>query len=787
MFVQEFEFDVRHRLSKKRVAVGRFLHAHCETLCFASEEGSVVLFDALSADKKQRFQHIPVGQQVHTLAAAGFRRAEVGVLTSYDSLLIGSESLLRAHNVLQNADDFAVQCTDGVQDLLALRPLRPRNTSDSVAFVCVAGHSTVQVLDQHGSELSWNIVGEAVAQVTAMSAEHSARRNFDLQSHPIVVGCRDTSLHMLQKDMLLWESKEAAPIVSVCAAFSSRSAWKNHDFGDVCVLGLSNGSVVGITSGRHKLWQKVGTNVKTPESIAAFEETVVVAYSNGEVEALNTGSGVVVWKQHFASPVVAVFAANLTAAASDLTVPVTNKHVVELRTAQRPSTGEIDFEINEKTNSLQLILCCESGAVFGLLECSALRKEVSALRQRKRLLKQQLSELQRNEEQAKMQSPKTANPASAPPLGTEIACTLSPRKIECDAITQIQLDEVKEKGHTENSWGLSEQYHGCLELQMVTNNAALIKLVVVFSDNLQNSASSNTNEPGHSLVFRPQQPSSKVTVPLQLARDEACNLQFKILVGFSSSSHDHLFEMSHRVPRFASYLYVRPKSLPAEILPTEAVTLPVSERMGRIVLWLNRAFLIDFEQRNARKTMTLGFRSLRNPRCLLLINVVPEEGVKDLSQALQLGAINGTATLPATCRLLRQLLDSVAERRDALARSCVDTADTIARLKTQVLRAEDARMLRDWRRMAARISDSASIHKELCSSHAMRRHNRQAATDDLRRVHRQLAHVSSLRTGHFRSAVLGVAREHVRNALRAGACCDEDFAVLAMALESGVT
>ncbi len=104
---------------------------------------------------------------------------------------------------------------------------------------------------------------------------------------------------------------------------------------------------------------------------------------------------------------------------------------------------------------------------------------------------------------------------------------------------------------------------------------------MLFADNLFD---------GESRVLhpKPSEQGSSVTIAIKLDKDAAVELNVKVMVGFRSSVQDHVFESTHRLPKFAAFELVKdPVGLQ---LPISVVTCHITERINRVALWINQSF-----------------------------------------------------------------------------------------------------------------------------------------------------------------------------------------------------
>ena len=58
---------------------------------------------------------------------------------------------------------------------------------------------------------------------------------------------------------------------------------------------------------------------------------------------------------------------------------------------------------------------------------------------------------------------------------------------------------------------------------------------------------------GESHVVHPKELSSSISIPLHPHRDVPIDLHIKAFVGYKSSTHFHVFELTRQLPRFSMY------------------------------------------------------------------------------------------------------------------------------------------------------------------------------------------------------------------------------------------
>lgn len=89
-----------------------------------------------------------------------------------------------------------------------------------------------------------------------------------------------------------------------------------------------------------------------------------------------------------------------------------------------------------------------------------------------------------------------------------------------------------------------------IELRLQTTNNTKIRAAIVFAEGLFKH---------ESFVVYPQEQevSDVISVPLRPPKDVPVDMHCKALVGYKSSSHYHVFELSRRLPRFSMYNLIR--------------------------------------------------------------------------------------------------------------------------------------------------------------------------------------------------------------------------------------
>ena len=188
---------------------------------------------------------------------------------------------------------------------------------------------------------------------------------------------------------------------------------------------------------------------------------------------------------------------------------------------------------------------------------------------------------------------------------------------------------------------------------------------------------------GESHVVHPKELSSSISIPLHPHRDVPIDLHIKAFVGYKSSTHFHVFELTRQLPRFSMYSLIPNSGSDERREPQGWVKLQSKERVQRIVMWLNQNFLLT-EELEAKNSLELDFLILRNNGLLSLVmdgsgSITIKTDDMDLAGDIvqSLGTYLGmedlatTAHFPAEISSLERLLSGAEELQVGLLFECM--------------------------------------------------------------------------------------------------------------------
>jgi len=309
----------------------------------------------------------------------------------------------------------------------------------------------------------------------------------------------------------------------------------------------------------------------------------------------------------------------------------------------------------------------------------------------------------------------------------------------------------------------------CLNLTLATNNDSLIKLTLLFSDALFET---------ESLVIHPSKPSNTLSIPIKLIKNTPYELLLKVVVGHRSSMQDHVFELTHTLPRFASFTSAKPR----ELTPKSSVTFHTGERVNRVVLWLNQAFALDASQPASNLTVTsdtlqAGFISVRD-NMSLVIKMGPENGgtvtiktdsmelagdvVQDLCKYLKIEELESVADFSLELEQFQQTLQHVEEYNAQRVKTSVDMADSSNVVKTLIIKAEDQRMLGCVGGMQKQYAALYDVNRELVGEYNKRANNHAELLASLKEVNNMIQKAARLRMGEAKARVVAACRKAIK-------------------------
>ena len=534
---------------------------------------------------------------------------------------------------------------------------------------------------------------------------------------------------------------------------------------DCFAYGLKNGTI-GVYVGNSKLWKIQNKEVITSMNVYDISDNknlspllcLIVGWSNGLVEARKIETGKVIWSSLCVDSsssaenesVAGIVVGNLRGGygannkqngRNQQMITISTKGYISAWIPKAKSPAHKQNANNNKTeqstmSSMMKRFSGDRSNANNAQEMASIDDldELESLVRERDELKEELEYLRSN-----WQTLKTGNmddPSLIPP-NTEIACTLTP--------------SIEKKR---------------LLLIMNTNNSTVIKCAVIYGDKVFENGS---------FMLCPSEPKSSITLPLKFEKDLQCTLSIKAIVGHLSSTQNHVFELSHRIPKFASYLYVPTPSIPKQARPVSYTAFVLPERINRLILWLNQAFLLEYEA-NTKKTIDISFVSLRSGEYMTIqcdnqnnIKLITEnltlsgDIIQDICQYLSITELNSTCHFQREFEKLRENLQNVEEFNDLRNKISIDIASNTAIIKSLIVKGEDSRVQKNWKDFKKNMSELYDVNQDMIGEFIKRQNNHKNLIKSLKSVNQTIEKVSKLRVGRYQKMTVTLSRHAVKN------------------------
>ncbi|XP_012588666.1 PREDICTED: Bardet-Biedl syndrome 2 protein isoform X2 [Condylura cristata] len=453
--------------------------------------------------------------------------------------------------------------------------------------------------------------------------------------------------------------------------------------------------------------------------IRVFKEDEIVAeMTEIEVDARSDRTGEVIFKDNFPSAVAAVV--------------------------------EGDYRMDGRT---QLICCSVDGEIRGylpgtaemrgnLMDTSVEQDLIRELSQKKQNL---LLELRNYEENAKADS-------SSPLSEADGHRGIIPANTKLHTALSVNLGSEVQAAHT--------------ELCISTSNDTIIRAVLIFAEGIFLGESHVVHPSIHNL-------SSSIRIPVSPPKDVPVDLHLKVFVGYRSSTQFHVFELTRQLPRFSTYALTSPD---AASEPLSYVNFVIAERAQRVVMWLSQNFLLPEDINIQNAPFQVCFTSLRNGGQLYIkirlngeitINTDDIDLAGDVIQSMAsyfaIEDLQVEANFPIYFEELRKVLVKVDEYHSVHQKLSADMADNSNLIRSLLVRAEDARLMRDMKTMKRRYMELYDVNKDLLNEYKIRCNNHTELLGNLKAVNQAIQRAGRLRVGKPKNQVITACRDAIRS------------------------
>uniref|UniRef100_A0A8C5PQR3 Bardet-Biedl syndrome 2 protein homolog n=1 Tax=Leptobrachium leishanense TaxID=445787 RepID=A0A8C5PQR3_9ANUR len=484
---------------------------------------------------------------------------------------------------------------------------------------------------------------------------------------------------------------------------------------------LSNGTV-GVYDRMVRSWRMKSKNLAM--SIHAFDLNsdgvceLVTGWSNGKIDARTDRTGEVIFKDTFSASIAGVV--------------------------------EGDYRMDGKT---QLICCSIDGEVRGylpssqqatgsLMDTSVEQELVRELSQKKQNLLLELRNYQENSKaDSRVQTNEPDGQMGVIPANTQLQTALS-----------VNMGSETQSAH--------------VELSISTSNDTIIRAVQIFAEGIFEGES-------HVVHPSPQHLSGRICIPICPPKDVPVDMHIKTFVGYKSSVQFHVFELTRQLPRFSMYVQCNTASTPE---PQSYVTFTISERVQRVVLWINQNFLLPEETETQSAPFQISFTSLRDGGTLLVtmksngeITVRTDdmdlagEVIQSLAAFLAIEDLQVEANFPKYFEQLRKVLGQVDDSHSVHQKLTADMAEQSNIIRSVLVQAEDSRLMRDIKQMKKRYVDLYDLNRDLINSYKIRCNNHTELLNNLKFVNQAIQRAGRLRVGKPKVQVITACRDAIRS------------------------
>ncbi|XP_029464577.1 Bardet-Biedl syndrome 2 protein isoform X2 [Rhinatrema bivittatum] len=704
MLVPVFTLKLNHKINPHMVAVGKYDGVH-PCLTAATQAGKVFIHNPHSRSQRQSTRRMTQSSQDSDMSLLNINQTvsclTVGLLNSQ----LGCDSLVvgTQTNLLaydvHNNSDLFYREIADGANAIVLG-----NLGDiSSPLAIIGGNCALQGFDYEGNDLFWSVTGDNVRSLALCDFDGDGKKE-------LLVGSEDFDIRVFKEDEIVTEMTETETITALCPMNGNRFGYA-----------LSNGTV-GVYDRTVRYWRIKSKNHAM--SIHAFDlnsdgvRELITGWSNGKIDARSDRTGEVIFKDNFTSSIAGVV--------------------------------EGDYRMD---GNPQLICCSVDGEVRGylpfsqemkgnLMDTTVEQELVRELSQKKQNL---LLELRIYEENSKAE--------------------LSGQMSEADG--QMGVIPANTQLQTALSVNLGSNTHSRhVELTISTSNDTIIRAVLIFAEGIFE---------GESHVVHPsvQNLSSRIRVPILPPKDVPVDLHIKAFVGYKGSTQFHVFELTRQLPRFSMYALCNPGSA---LESKSFVKFTINERVQRVVMWLNQNFLLLEDMEIQSAPFQICFTSLRGAGQLSIkmkangeISVNTDDMdlagdvIQSLASFLAIEDLQVEADFPKYFEGLRKILMQVDDYHSVHQKLTADMADRSNLIRSMLVQAEDARLMRDMKNMKKRYMELYDLNRDLINGYKIRCNNHSELLGSLKEVNQAIQRAGRLRVGKPKTQVITACRDAIRN------------------------
>ncbi|XP_058010818.1 Bardet-Biedl syndrome 2 protein isoform X2 [Ahaetulla prasina] len=435
--------------------------------------------------------------------------------------------------------------------------------------------------------------------------------------------------------------------------------------------------------------------------------------------------------------------------------------------ARSDRTGEVIFKDNFASSiagivqgdyrmdgSTQLICCSVDGEVRGylpgtqemkgrLMDTSVEQDLIRGLSQKKQNLLLELRNYEENSKQVELntQVNEMDGQRGVIPANTQLQTALS-----------VSLGSETESAH--------------VALCISTSNDTIIRAVLIFAEGIFENES-------HVIHPTPQNLSSNIKIPLSPPKDVPVELNIKALVGYKKSTQFHVFELSRQLPRFSMYLLCSPDSATR---PLSFVKFTLGEKVQMGIMWIKQHFLLPVDVEMQNESLEVCFTSLRDTGQLCIrmnssgeisINTDNIDLAGDIIQSMAsfwaIEDLQVEADFPMYFDEVHKAFVGVDSSHTVCQKLTANMADSSNSIRSMMVRAEDSRLMGDWKNMKKRYNELYDLNKDLLSQYKIRCINHSELLNNLKGINQAIQRAGNLRVGKHKMQVIAACRDAIKN------------------------
>lgn len=623
-------------------------------------------------------------------------------------------------------------------------------------ILIVGGNGAIQGFNSSGEDCYWTVTGD---NVTSMILYDS---NSDHGGNQLLVGSEDYDIRLFHDESVIYELSESDVVTFLCAILPETFAYV-----------LSNGTV-GVYHKNERLWriksknQAVGiiswdiNNDNIPE--------LVTGWSSGKVDGRSIESGDVIFKDNFSDSIAALLVSDYNKDGLDELVVCS-------------VTGEVRGYVPVSSDT--------SSPYFSSSFDPAMKNEEEMVRELMKKRQNLLLELRNYEETRKVVTT-SASPASIHGKASKSDDTFGAIPSDTQLKSSIELvsnANTDSSGNYVHTYGWSGSGSnmaggltngGCIRVTLWTSNETIVRSAVIFAEGIFE---------GESFVIHPNEGEIESCIRINVVPDKniSIDLHVKALVGYKSSIHYHVFELTRRLPKFSLFQLLSFQTFSSSNINDTSsfaaksghgnVTFQFNERIDSLVDWLNKNFILNDELSASTDSMGLiaKFRCFRDNSTLMIeahsntMSVTTEkmELAGDIVQSFMcdnclIQELTSTASFPAEMEHLKSLILKVEEIQSVREQLQADIADDSALIRSLIIRAEDARLIHEFDKMKSLYIELNQLNRELVNRYKIRAQNHSDLVATLKQINITIQNSGNLRIGKPKLQLITSARNAIK-------------------------